>query len=227
MRVRAAGEAFTLIELLAVIAIISVLAALIFPAVGNAMRMASGASCSSNLRQIMVSLNLYLEDNKDVYPFNQPALALMPAYLAGPQVLACPGNRVSKSHNGYPVTQGVQSGYNWSYRMFYRPGGVDLDKSPVKTGLLRYPTIDPLVADADWVELSAAPYWWISSYIHKCWLEPGAPYAQDIWNAKRHPAGVNTLFADGHVTPVTAQYYTDNIWRKGDVHPVTGYHLTE
>jgi prepilin-type processing-associated H-X9-DG protein/prepilin-type N-terminal cleavage/methylation domain-containing protein len=220
------GSGFTLVELLSVIAVIALLAGLLFPALATAQARGRASACVSNLGQIGVALTIYLSDHGSIYPFNQPALALLPTHLASPKVLGCPANTRSRSHN-YSVTENVQSGYNWSYRIFYRPGGVDTDKAPVQASLLRFPHLTPLVADADWIDQGGPPYWWLSHYIHKCWLEPGSIYGFDVWNAHRHPAGVNTLFADGHVEALTAEAYTNRILRKGDIHPVTGYHLTE
>lgn len=61
-------KGFTLIELLAVIAIISVLAALVFPAISKAKLAANDTKAISNIRQLMVGLNLFAADNKGRYP---------------------------------------------------------------------------------------------------------------------------------------------------------------
>ncbi|EIQ01957.1 prepilin-type N-terminal cleavage/methylation domain-containing protein [Opitutaceae bacterium TAV1] len=57
--------AFTLIELLTVIAIIGILAAIIIPTVGKVRSMARATQCASNLRQLGVAASLYAGDNKD------------------------------------------------------------------------------------------------------------------------------------------------------------------
>lgn len=61
-------KAFTLVEMLIVIAIIAVLAALLFPAIGSLTRKSQGTACSNNLRQIGVAMNLYLADNQGTLP---------------------------------------------------------------------------------------------------------------------------------------------------------------
>jgi prepilin-type N-terminal cleavage/methylation domain-containing protein len=60
--------AFTLIELLTVIAIIGILAAIIVPTVGRVRESAKTSQCGSNLRQIAMALMLYANDNKDRLP---------------------------------------------------------------------------------------------------------------------------------------------------------------
>jgi prepilin-type N-terminal cleavage/methylation domain-containing protein len=64
----ALGNAFTLIELLVVIVIIAVLAALLLPAFGRAKESGKGAACISNLRQIGVALQLYVQENNNRLP---------------------------------------------------------------------------------------------------------------------------------------------------------------
>jgi len=54
-------RAFTLIEMLVVIAVIGVLAALLFPALGKARTAARSTKCMANLRQLQMSVMVYYD----------------------------------------------------------------------------------------------------------------------------------------------------------------------
>lgn len=60
--------AFTLVELLVVIGIIAILAALLLPALSHSKAMARRIQCLGNLRQMTVAAHIYTNDNSDSYP---------------------------------------------------------------------------------------------------------------------------------------------------------------
>jgi prepilin-type N-terminal cleavage/methylation domain-containing protein len=103
-------RAFTLVELLVVIALITILAALLFPAITAAKDKAKRASCMNNLRQINTGLRMYCDDSTDKAPrtpgtANSPGLNwtgyknLMKSYVglkgsssSQEKVFACPAD---------------------------------------------------------------------------------------------------------------------------------------
>ncbi len=63
-----ASHAFTLVELLVVIGIISVLIGVLLPALTSVRRSANETKCKANLKQIHVGMVLYANDNRDRFP---------------------------------------------------------------------------------------------------------------------------------------------------------------
>jgi len=94
-------SAFTLIELLTVIAIIGILAAIIIPTVGSVRDSAKASTCLSNLRQVGLAAIVYANDNKNLLPDagtgNDPAWArTLSSYMTIPaaqraSIFTCPG----------------------------------------------------------------------------------------------------------------------------------------
>ncbi len=66
-------RAFTIIELMVVIAIISVLASLLLPVLGQAKRKAQSIACVNKVRQWGMALKMYTDDHQEKYPFDGTA----------------------------------------------------------------------------------------------------------------------------------------------------------
>jgi prepilin-type N-terminal cleavage/methylation domain-containing protein/prepilin-type processing-associated H-X9-DG protein len=67
---RTAPSGFTLVELLVVIALIAILAALLLPALSRARNRAQGISCLNNVRQLTLAWTLYADDHGGRLAYN-------------------------------------------------------------------------------------------------------------------------------------------------------------
>ena len=65
---RFGARAFTLIELLIVIAVISILVAILFPVFAGVQEKGRRTACTSNMRQIEMVLTAYTQDNEGQFP---------------------------------------------------------------------------------------------------------------------------------------------------------------
>lgn len=94
------SSGFSLLELLAVIAILGILAGLGAPMITSAQRQARQADCRSNLRQFGIALASYRSDHNGRNP---PWLSnLFPDYIDGKDIYVCKSDKeIKKGTSGY------------------------------------------------------------------------------------------------------------------------------
>lgn len=207
-------RAFTLLELLIVVALIALLSALLLPALATVRNGADSARCLSNLRQIVLAGNAYTQDwhghivpvqgNGYVYWWQSLAPYVEEEATAGnafsKRVLrGCPAWRRSPFFQANPLL--VNGSYTlptgYAETVFTTPPSGPL---PWNSGNLSmsYGSAEALlrgvtrVSERPW--FSDCPRW----FLWAPW-ETGAtkqPYAD---NLKRHAQRANTAFFDGHI----------------------------
>jgi len=74
-------KAFTLVELLVVIAIIALLIAILLPILNKAKKAADSVACQSNMKQVMLALIMYCTENKQIIPI-PPSIGNGPGSVA-------------------------------------------------------------------------------------------------------------------------------------------------
>jgi len=105
---------FTLIELLVVIAIIAILAAILFPVFARAREKARQTSCLSNVKQLQLSILMYVQDYDETFPLGNNSwdgtwvkwFTLMEPYIKNQQILTCPSRKTTSPGYGWNIRGG-------------------------------------------------------------------------------------------------------------------------
>ena len=201
---RSRRGAFTLVELLAVVAIIAILAALLLPALSRAREGAKRSACASNLRQIGFAFECYLLEHKGTYPAwqDQPMdtentywlwmgrgwRTLLQPYIPGgkdrPGVFFCPSDTRESSVDKYERTS-----YAYSMAFYHSPEQINSLDSVAQNYSDPLPTL-PQRRPASWYPSSKVLVGeWYSN--HAAWANDQGWFGS---GGKRL-----FLFADGHV----------------------------
>jgi prepilin-type N-terminal cleavage/methylation domain-containing protein/prepilin-type processing-associated H-X9-DG protein len=151
-------SAFTLIELLTVIAIIGILAAIIIPMVGRVRDSAKSSRCISNLRQITLASSLYANENRGRLPnsYDQSKSVLggqywptaLSSYVsarpeAKKELFYCPSNAIEVS----PAIAHYRSSYAVHPALMAQNPPIGFSVGPFTLQLVQRPSQVILVAD--------------------------------------------------------------------------------
>lgn len=195
---------FTLIELLVVIAITAILAAILFPVFAHAREKARQTVCLSNMMQMGLAADMYLQDYDERLPLAATVPTpttflnwhhLLEPYTKNRGIWICPSaNLPIRNVYGNLVCQ-----YGWN--AFYLNTGVDpsriytLNNAPgVSLAALQQPAHTVMMADTRGID-GRMPADHLSTYL----LPPSQPDA-DYWGRPdpRHNDGVIVTLSDGH-----------------------------
>lgn len=173
---------FTILELLGVIAVLGILAAILLPALARAREASRRASCLNNLNQLSAALWLYAEEHDRYFPWsggdgNAECLRTLHAeYVGDVMVFVCPsdagqiGDMVDESPDGLTISSSLFD--EVSYRASYDYVGAY--------------TSEPLVIPPMPAPIPRVPMMW--------------DFAIDFQRFNHVPGGANILWMDGTVT---------------------------
>ncbi len=217
-------SAFTLVEVLVIVGVVGVLAALLLPAIKSAVESGNQAKCTSNLRQLSSAAVTYTADHDGWlppmrYPYNytwwpdaiSPYLTEKPwestlATTSG--VFRCPSGSKDWPYKGTSIEiAGVNYAYNAKvgYIVNGDPTGLTTIPAPLspsyrlrKMATCKYPSQTALIMDGDSQRIQFEFY-------RKSDVQP---------TNLRHHKRANVLFVDGHVDLVDFDKIDDDTLMK-------------
>jgi len=219
---RSRSAAFTLVELLSVIAIIGVLAGLLLPAIGRVRESARSGQCASNLRQIGAAFNLYAADNRGLYPAITKAITSPAPASANPaggnwQMEIAPYVFRDQTATDFKKTgASTNVGHCPSYDLLFSDlsknvmgtGGYGMNVN-VATGDSASPDIhirylaSRIVRPAKSILVGDSSDYYIGVSTQSPWQpvsDPNQPDGYRTGAPKRHSDAANYLYCDGHVS---------------------------
>ena len=106
-------KGFTLIEVLIVLGVMVILAAIVFPVFVRGRLKAQQTTCQSNLKQISLAIKQYIQDHDSRYPQVEEWKEAVVTYSKNSEILQCPSPRSNPSYNGY-YREGIFSNYSYN-----------------------------------------------------------------------------------------------------------------
>ena len=215
---------FTLIEILVVIAIIAILAAMLMPALAAARSRARTVSCTGNLKQIGMTYINYCENNKDMTPpvwspkrwIDSLADYVEKKDTAQGNLWVCPGDFRTGSDRcvwgndnsvlSYGINQAYRHDANYRRVPYLLWNGIDSKK---------------IVAPSEFITFADSTYYWIGAsygYPNEPVLERselsvnGGCYGHVSLRHAESTGSFNATFFDGHVEALTAYRMPTQYW---------------
>lgn len=218
--------AFTLLELLSVVAIVSVLAVILIPVAQRSIVAGKTTASLSNLRQIGVGINSYLSDNNGLYPVLQNSSTNPPSsfwsqavtpYLGSPDegniyLLNPPKYLVSKVLMDPLLSSGKHhflGDYGGNAEVFRNDDPGNYYFPQLRTATVNKPSRLVSVATAEYLYSgTTVGAWYIDTYN---FIQQGSALAASRPQPSFRANGtILALFCDGHTEAIPKKQFIDN-----------------
>jgi prepilin-type N-terminal cleavage/methylation domain-containing protein len=230
--------AFTLIELLIVIAIISLLISIILPALSRSRQIGRATLCMSNLHSLCESLQMYADTNEGRLPTGGLAhggtadesmawINTAKRDLGDERIVHCPSDN---SPYWLKPLEGTTQKRRMSYaNNFYMTGAIEgREEYAVATRIPRP------AATVYWVELVEQGDFAASDHVHpENWFANPLPLAKQEVQIDRHLNRANYGFVEGHVEPqkfedtyklnLAHSHFPNLVWTHNKYDPKVGW----
>lgn len=234
-------KAFTLIELLIVIAIIAILIAILLPTLSRAKEQSRTVACLSNLRQLAALAHIYCDAHKGSYPiaqyrsFHAPLLihhnwdfttlrdtstgqtTVMPGLLwtgqSSPKIQQCPSFDGRSNTPADPYT-----GYNYNTSYVGHGEGENI-VAPAKASKVRRPSRCALFGDGQYGGGA-------NKFMRSPFAAPGdagLSLRSAGTQGFRHAGRTNVAFADGHAESLSIRFTETLPSERPNLAPATGF----
>ncbi|HTI99847.1 MAG TPA: prepilin-type N-terminal cleavage/methylation domain-containing protein [Dongiaceae bacterium] len=234
---RLRSGAFSLIELLVVVAIIAILAALLLPALSASKSRAKSINCLSNLHQMGIAAQMYVDDHAGYFPvayyqteendvityyawdlttISGATNRVVPGILwqgqGAEKVQQCPAFTGSANWNTDPY-----SGYNYN-TSYLGHGQNESIPEPARSSAVRQPMQTLIFGDGEYADGA-------NKFMRAPWPNPGDVAFSGRYSGTqgfRHNDRSNAVFCDGHAQSLKDRF-TANADGPDKVAPHTGF----
>jgi len=206
-------RAFTLIELLVVIAVIAILATIAYPVYTSVQERAKVTKDMSNLRQIGLATQTYMNDNDGVLPGSATVTwmsQLNPKYLSAWGVLQSPFDTRSPSETGRtapvsPISYGINANV-------YLLGNVAIsaDRITKPTAFILFAPAQAAGATVTFLGLATSPVPGVKVLGIGSNTATSTPGGNAIGGTQNSRTRINALFADLHAESMDWASFTNN-----------------